>query len=77
MAQKSKSILIRGYTMINDYIKKTQTHWNGNLESVKNTILADILLGLWEVCEDIHYDKLAEKYEKHDLYYNDDSKWYN
>ena len=62
--------------MINDYIKKTQTHWNGNLESVKNTILADILLGLWEVCEDIHYDNLATKSDSLD-YHKDDPNWYN
>ena len=52
--------------MINDYINQTQMNWNGNLETVKNTILADILLGLWEVCEDIHYDNLATKSESLD-----------
>jgi len=62
--------------MINDYVNQTQMNWNGNLETVKNTILADILLGLWEVCEDIHYDNLATKSDSLD-YYKDDPNWYN
>ena len=62
--------------MINDYINQTQINWNGNLESVKNTILADILLGLWEVCEYIHNDNLATKSDSLD-YHKDDPNWYN
>ena len=62
--------------MINDYINNINMNWNGNVDSTENTILADILLGLWEVCEDIHYDNLATKSESID-YYKDDPNWYN
>ena len=51
-------------------------NWNRKTESVQNTILADILEGLWEVCEDIHYDNLATKSDSLD-YYKDDPTWYN
>ena len=51
-------------------------NWNSQIKSVQNTILADILEGLWEVCEDIHYDNLATKSENWD-YYTDDPTWYN
>ena len=62
--------------MINDYINNINMNWNGNVDSTENTILADILLGLWEVCEDIHYDNLATKSESID-YYKDNPNWYN
>ena len=62
--------------MINDYINNINMNWNGNVDSTENTILADILLGLWEVCEDIHYDNLATKSESLD-YHKDDPTWYN
>ena len=61
--------------MMNDYINQINMNWNGKLESTQNTILADILEGLWEVCEDIHYDNLATKSESLD-YHNDDPTWY-
>jgi hypothetical protein len=62
--------------MINDYINQLNMNWNRKTESVQNTILADILEGLWEVCEDIHYDNLATKSDSLD-YYKDDPTWYN
>ena len=62
--------------MMNDYINQINMNWNGKLESTQNTILADILEGLWEVCEDIHYDNLATKSESLD-YHKDDPTWYN
>jgi hypothetical protein len=62
--------------MINDYINQLNMNWNRKTESVQNTILADILEGLWEVCEDIHYDNLATKFESLD-YHKDDPTWYN
>ena len=62
--------------MINDYINQLNMNWNRKTESVQNTILADILEGLWEVCEDIHYDNLATKSESLD-YHKDDPTWYN
>ena len=62
--------------MMNDYINQINMNWNGKLESTQNTILADILEGLWEVCEDIHYDNLATKSDSWD-HYKDDPTWYN
>ena len=53
-----------------------EINWNGKLQSVDNTVMDDIFQGFWEVIEDIHYDKLAEKYDKSDLWYNDDPNWY-
>ena len=53
-----------------------EINWNGKLQPVDNTIMDDIFQGFWEVIEDIHYDKLAEKYDKSDLWYNDDPNWY-
>ena len=61
--------------MMNDYINNINMKWNSQIESVQNTILADILEGLWEVCEDIHYDNLAKKSDSCE-YYNDDPTWY-
>ncbi len=62
--------------MINDYINQLNMNWNRKTESVQNTILADILEGLWEVCEDIQYDNLATKSDRLN-YYKDDPTWYN
>ena len=53
-----------------------EINWNGKLQPVDNTIMDDIFQGFWEVIEAIHYDKLAEKYDKSDLWYNDDPNWY-
>ena len=53
-----------------------EINWNGKLQPVDNTVMDDIFQGFWEVIEDIHYDKLAEKYDKSDLWYNDDPNWY-
>ena len=53
-----------------------EINWNGKLHPVDNTVMDDIFQGFWEVIEDIHYDKLAEKYDKSDLWYNDDPNWY-
>ena len=53
-----------------------EINWNGKLQPVNNTVMDDIFQGFWEVIEDIHYDKLAEKYDKSDLWYNDDPNWY-
>ncbi len=61
--------------MMNDYINQININWNGKIELSQNTILADILEGLWEVCEDIHYDNLATKSDSWD-YHKDDPTWY-
>ncbi len=53
-----------------------EINWNGKLQSVDNTVMDDIFQGFWEVIEDMHYDKLAEKYDKSDLWHNDDPNWY-
>ena len=53
-----------------------EINWNGKLQPVDNTVMDDIFQAFWEVIEDIHYDKLAEKYDKSDLWYNDDPNWY-
>ena len=60
---------------MNDYINHINMKWNSQIETVQNTIVADILEGLWEVCEDIHYDNLATKSESLD-YHKDDPTWY-
>ena len=62
--------------MMNDYINHINMKWNSQIETVQNTIVADIIEGLWEVCEDIHYDNLATKSESLD-YHKDDPTWYN
>ena len=62
--------------MINDYINQININLNGKIQPSANTIFADILEGLWEVCEDIHYDNKATKSERID-YYKDDPRWYN
>ena len=35
--------------MINDYINQLNMEWNKKIESVQDTIVADILEGLWAV----------------------------
>tara|TARA_Y100001951_G_C11123793_1_gene174332 strand:- start:294 stop:488 length:195 start_codon:yes stop_codon:yes gene_type:complete len=64
--------------MINDYINQLNMEWNKKIESVQDTIVADILEGLWEVCEDIYYDNLADiNLYNGQCYFNDDPTWYN
>ena len=65
--------------MVNDYINQMDMKWNGKIEPVQGTIVADILEGLWEVCEDIYYDKLADRnwYDGWVDSYKDDPKWYS
>ena len=63
---------------MNDYINQMNMKWNKKIVSIEGTIVADILEGLWEVCEDIHYDDLADKHlYDGKCYYNDDPTWYN
>lgn len=54
-----------------------EVNWNGKLQPIQNTIVGDILDGLWEAVEDTYYDKLAEseyKEFKHPIY-KDDPSW--
>ena len=65
--------------MVNDYVNQMNMKWNGKIEPVQGTIVADILEGLWEVCEDIYYDKRADRnwYDGWVDSYKDDPKWYS
>ena len=61
--------------MVNDYINKMKMEWNGKVETVQGTIVADILEGLWDVCEDIYYDKQADTNLIDS--YKDNPEWYS
>ena len=52
-----------------------RVNWNGKLQPIQDTIMDDIVTGLWAGIEDMHYDNLAEKYDKSNLCYNDDPNW--
>ena len=63
---------------MNDYINQMNMKWNEKIVAIEGTIVADILEGLWEVCEDIYYDNLADiNLYNGQCYFNDDPTWYN
>ena len=65
--------------MANDYINQMNMKWNRKIETVQGTVVADILEGLWEICEDIYYDKLADRncYDGWVDSYKDNPEWYS
>ena len=56
-----------------------EINWNGKIKKINKTPMTEIIKGLWEGVEDLHWDELAKESElRFEVpIYRDDPSWYS